>query len=470
MARTILSSAIAFAVLRSDTGPPVPSIRLSQVIEQVSTDPAFRERLLRSLDNLPDAWGLLGPKQRTRLRDFILQRNWSGIDHFPALTVAQLRASVMAVNAAARGQASLTAPLPAPYVEVGPFRTDRGGEVDWQPSPAELRAPATAPVQSLGYGLTTGDPPHPELWQWHNRSVRAAWLFNRLALNASLPPDHALRVRIGTAIADSPSSLVALLAHSGYDLWIEDARYFANFGHLHFHGEDVMMPFWLNTKITIPHSHEQLLVPVSHAEEEFRMRGPEGNADVSFYFGIDGMTEFRTMDTLDQYWVGKNVAHTFRGAQAEEVARLLGEALTTYAALQRAHPALPFHGYYRFGVCQDVVAAVEYRMEGETTLFPITHDPQYFKSSGEIDRLFARLPDDRSGTPSWKRVRGSLPARNFADLQIPELRQNLGLVAVSELKGSEVRDWSLGALAVAAVLSLSALFIARLRRRRNLRT
>ena len=44
-------------------------------------------------------------------------------------------------------------------------------------------------------------------------------------------------------------------------------------------------------------------MPVSHAEYEWKIRGPKVNADVSWYFGIDGKSEFRTMDTLDQAWV-----------------------------------------------------------------------------------------------------------------------------------------------------------------------
>ena len=446
----------------ADTGAPSNAIRFSQVIEQLSQNDAFREKLLQSLDNLPNAWGLIGDKQRARLRDFILQRNWSGIDHFPAITVGELRASVTAANAAARHYPSVTAKLAPPYVEVGPFSTSSGGEAGWQPSEAELQSPAADPLKDLGYGLMQGDPPHPELWKWHNRSVRAAFLFNRLSLNPLLDHAHAFHVRIGSELADSPQSLLALLIRSGADVWIEDSRYFANFGHLHFKGQDVMMPFWLNTAIPLPHSKEKLLVPVSHAENEIRIRGSQGNADVSFYFGIDGMTEFRTMDTLDQYWVGKNVAHEYRDAQAIEVTRLLGEALKTYAVLQREHPALPFNGYYRFGVCQDVIAGIEMKMQGQTTLFPITHDPEYFSGKSEIDRLFARLPNDRRGKPDWSRVRGSLPAQNFADLQIPGLARNLELVAESESQGREVKNWSWSGAAI--LLALSAFLIARSRR------
>ena len=423
---------------RCDTGAPSAPIRFSRVIEQLSKDPAFREKLLNSLDALPNAWGLIGANQRARLRNYILDRNWEGIDHFPGLTVAELRASVLVANTAANRYPSLYTKLSPPYVEVAPFNVAAGGEADWDPSPDELANAAENPVKDLGYGLTMGDPPHPELWKWHNRSVRAAFIFNRLALNRSLPQQKFLRVRLNGRLADSPEALLALLQNSGYDLWIEDARYFANFGHLHFRGQDVLMPFWLNTRLHIPQSKANLLVPVSHAEEEIRIRSAKGNADVSFYYGIDGMAEFRTMDTLDQYWVGKNVAHNYRGAQAVQVAGLLSEALKAYVDLHRSYPDLAFNGYYRLGVCQDLTAAIEYRMFGKVSLFPITHDPQYFRGQGEIDQLFTKIPNDRSHSKiDWFRVRGSLPAKELAGIRIPELRRNLELVEQSQTEGSD---------------------------------
>jgi hypothetical protein len=451
----------------ADTGAPASAVRLSKVAETLSKDPALREKLLQSLDSLPNAWGLLGPQQRTRLRNYILDRNWSGIDHFPGMTVGELRMSVSAVNAAANKYPNMTAKIEPPFVEIGPFKTNSGSDVDWLASPEELNETYSSPIKDLGYGLTMGDPPHPELWKWHAQSLRAAYLFNRLSLNSKPRQAQKLRVRLNGQFADSPESLINLLQHSGYDLWIEDSRYFANFGHLHFNGEDVMMPFWLNTKIPLPNSKNTLLTPVSHAEYEIRMRGANGNADVSFYFGIDGMTEFRTMDTLDQYWVGKNVAHSYRDQDAREVARLLGQVLLKYAALQTKYPALPFNGYYRFGVCQDAVAAIEFRMQGRTTLFPITHDQEYFRGDDEIDQLFAKIPSDRgSKKPEWSRVRGSLPAKELADIYIPELRRDLELVSAAQ-QTEVVEQRSMGVLIGAAALALLVgLLIYRARRNR----
>ena len=71
-----------------------------------------------------------------------------------------------------------------------------------------------------------------------------------------------------------------------------------------------------------------------------------------------------TMDELDQKWVMKRDAHTYTGADAIEVTRLSGAVLQAYMRLHKAHPAIPFGGYYAFGVCQDVVAAIELKMTG----------------------------------------------------------------------------------------------------------
>ena len=102
------------------------------------------------------------------------------------------------------------------------------------------------------------------------------------------------------------------------------------------------MPFWVSSQIRIPGTKRTLLVPVSHAEYEWQIRGPKINADVSWYFGIDGKAEFRTMDTLDQPWVLGRHAHEYRGrrcgrshaAGRQDVARL-------HASAQRAARRFP---------------------------------------------------------------------------------------------------------------------------------
>jgi len=176
------------------------------------------------------------------------------------------------------------------------------------------------------------------------------------------------------------------------------------------------MPFWVNSQLMVPTPvgapPRPLLVPVSHAEYEWIIKGPTVNAAVSFYFGIDGKAEFRTMDQLDQAWVMNHHAHEYRNGDAVEVTRLAGKIVQTYAHLHAAHPAIPFGGYYAFGVCQDVVAAIEVKMTGKTTLFPNTADDSFFtdQRDAEINDLIKRLPKDRDGKPPEpERIFGSLP-------------------------------------------------------------
>ena len=72
----------------------------------------------------------------------------------------------------------------------------------------------------------------------------------------------------------TPEDLVESLQYTGHTVTVTDSRFFANFGHLHWNGQDVMMPFFLNTQILVPGTDHPLLVPVSHAEYEWHIRGP----------------------------------------------------------------------------------------------------------------------------------------------------------------------------------------------------
>jgi hypothetical protein len=260
--------------------------------------------------------------------------------------------------------------------------------------------------------------------------------------------------------------LRALIA-SGHKVTVADARYFANFGHLHYQGADVMMPFWVNTHLRIPRTRRRLLVPVSHAEYEWFIRGPHINADVAFYFGIDGKAEFRTMDTLDQAWVMGRHAHEYRGDEAVEVTRLTGLLALAYAHQHLARPQLPFGGYYTLGVCQDGVSAIEKKMTGQTTLFPNTVDISLFNDprDAEINALLAAIPKDRDGTPPQpERIFGSLPTTDLAAISIPGLAADLEQVhqawQAGKLRGNPPR-FSL----VCAVAAFEALLLAFLLRR-----
>jgi hypothetical protein len=185
---------------------------------------------------------------------------------------------------------------------------------------------------------------------------------------------------------------------------------------------------------------------------------------VSWYFGIDGKAEFRTMDTLDQPWVLGRHAHEYRNADAIEVTRLVGKMSVAYVHEHLARPALPFGGYYALGVCQDGVAAIEKKMTGKTTLFPNTADTALFDDSrdAEINALIQAIPKDRAGTPpDPERIFGSLPTTDFNKITIPGLTDDLDTVHAAWHDGTLVRTkpWWVEALLWIAALGLGVMVV-----------
>jgi hypothetical protein len=284
----------------------------------------------------------------------------------------------------------------------------------------------------------------------HSESARLAEVMNRLSLNG-YKQTAPFSVTLEGHEARSPEELVQALAATGHSVTVADARFFANFGHFHYNGKDVEMPFFLDSQLLIPTDHwwqrpRHLLVPVAHAEYEWIISGPKINADVTFYFGIDGRAEFRTNDQLNQPWVMGRHAHEYRGGDAVEVTRLTGKMLRAYAYLHAEHPELPFGGYYTLGVCQDVVNAIEFKMTGKTTLFPNTARTEFFRDQPdeEITKLMEVVPKDTDGAPpDPARIFGSLPTADYATLTVPGLRDDVQRTYAAWQNGTLKRRYSL---------------------------
>ena len=267
----------------------------SAVMQRLSAQPEFRERVLQGIREVPKVGEFLSPDLVDRLRVLILGKQWQRVDHFPALPVFALNQSV---DTAMRLAGKSSAPLePSALLDTAEYPLGAAATIDLDhpaTAPSYADDPATA-QREIGFNLTMGDGPDPKLAPMHAESRQLAAVLNRLAMNGSGAPPAAAMLD-GKTFADG-SALLLELTESGHRVEITDDVYFANFGHLHDGGREVMMPFWIDTQIAVPASRRSLLLPVSHSEQELHIRGPKWNADVSFYFGIDGKAEFRTMDS-----------------------------------------------------------------------------------------------------------------------------------------------------------------------------
>lgn len=317
--------------------------------------------------------GILGPDEVAKLRGFVRDKQWKALDSFPGITVKTLGRSVRL--------AAKVAPAPS------------GG-------------PSAPGPKDLGLGLQFGD----ELLPLKDNSVAFAARLNE----------------------PNPEKLLTQLIADGHTVEIRDSRYFANFGDLKYKGRDVLTPFWLDTGIPIPSQKRNLLVPAPHSQHEIFISGPKVNASLCFFFGIDGKAIVRPIDTKDQAWVLGHSAHIYKGAEAIEAMRMIGEVIRVYALIQKAHPELPFGGYYAMGVCNDPNAIIETKLTGKTTLYPLTHDKSLFTGYGEVSEIVAKLPQDEQST-SKDRVIGSLPIADPGKLPLASLRADLlAASAISE--------------------------------------
>lgn len=467
---------------------PANTAMLSQMMRELSATPGFTDAILAELDkNGKQGPALMTPALMHRLRELILGKDWQGLDRFPGWTMQEINPTVRVAGHVIgknetpedRSAQHAGAPLNSvqaakQFIDLGPYSIEHAETIDLnKPSPLPGFNSA-AVVSDLGRGVVRGDDANPKLAPLHSESQRMADVLNRLSLNA-LDGTPTATAELANKQATTPEALMQVLMDSGHTVTVSDARFFANFGHFHYKGQDVMMPFWVSSQIRIPGTTRTLLVPVSHAEYEWEIRGPKVNANVSWYFAIDGKAEFRTMDTLDQPWVLGRHAHQYRGADALEVTRLAGSMTVAYMRQHAARPALPFGGYYALGVCQDSIAAIEKKMIGNATLFPNTANTAYFNDprDAEINTLMKAIPKDRDGKlPEPERIFGSLPTANFNAITIPGLSADLIAVQTAWRNGSLertqswIKKWTARLVGVSAVVLLAGVIVVRRRRAR----
>ncbi len=445
---------------------PPNTILLSQMMRQLSARPGFTNTLLDEVDKGSKAGAaFMSPALIDELRKRILGSDWQGLDRFPGWTMREINPTVRVVGHVAGKSDKLEATAavhpgaPASeaqeheYLDLGPYALNNAETISLD-EPSSLPPFSTAGlVTDLGDGVVRGDGPN-DLAPEHAENQRLADILNRLAAN-KLEGAKTFTASMAETPTTTPQGLMQQLIAAGATVTVDDARYFANFAHVHYNGEDVMAPFWIDSQLIVPESGgRHLLVPASHAEYEWHIRlnpkicaglCPRINADISYYFGVDGKSEWRTMDTLDQPWVLERNAHEYTGAQAVEVTRLAGLMTVAYMHLHAAHPTLPFGGYYALGVCQDGVSAIERKLTGEVTLFPNTADDALFNDArdAEINALMAAIPKDRDGLPPEPaRIFGSLPTTNFDAITIPGLAADLNATYSAWKSGNLNHDHS----------------------------
>jgi hypothetical protein len=378
---------------------------LSQLARELQNDPGAIDdlvgRLVAASGQLGQAYGT--PENRAKLEAAIRAADPAVLDGFPVLTAAQALAG-------AELYASRQGVLPAPAY---PEETDFSLTHDPQDPPKDNG------IVPLGHGLLRGDDAlSVPGGNWADAKAVSAAL-DMLAMNREFST-RAL-VDGGRRYSSIAGWLGALLAE-GHSIVVRDRRYYANFGHLRYEKDgaryDVTTPTRVDTGAKLP-GGAALIVPIPHSEIDVSIRGPRVNAELSFYFGVDGGVGFRPFDTRDMDWVGGRVVRTWSGADA---ARLLDRAgwVRRELVAKAAQFGLPMGGYGPLGDCNDADAFVT-----GSVPYGMLREPKYYQGSSELDALSRSLPYDSVAPPALRRVWDSRPFDSLGDIQMPDVRATM---------------------------------------------
>ncbi|MBL4848960.1 MAG: hypothetical protein JKY65_25840 [Planctomycetes bacterium] len=296
-------------------------------------------------------------------------------------------------------------------------------------------------LEPLGHGVYRGDIYDPKKLERYPDSNRLAELLNRLSLNGTGWVTHQ-----GTTVR-SAAGLLDLLRKQEHTVEAFDRRSIANFSGLYFKapGEtkyrEVVAPVWLDTLRPVPGKSHTLLVPATHSEMVFAIRGPLVNADVAFYLGIDHQATFRPTAWLRPSWTGSKTLRSFKGKDAisaASAASWVRRNLTRLTADRRLME-LRSKAYGQLGVCNDATALIEGRMGLKATHWPLIRLPELYRNAGRLTSVSDSLPydTDPAVVPSLKRVIHPLPfvPGKFPDY-FPDLASDIdALVAEAKARG-----------------------------------
>jgi hypothetical protein len=307
-------------------------------------------------------------------------------------------------------------------------------------------------------------------------SVLLARVLNELADAHATPRSVTVRLGAATARVGSGVELLEAVARlGGYDVRLYDARMFVDVwdrcvkrGHRYL---PVRMPTWLALDVDLLAPEDPaapapcpLLVPLIHSEHVLAFYPPGSDrpaALVKWHAGApkpagSQAQRFRAPLWQQPAWSGYRVVRSYAGL---EPARLLVE--TAYLLMRTANfvdarVRFPLFGYGMLGVCNDSVSLVEAVLEGSperTTRLPHLRSPAVdfywgwcpgpvgalLRVGPDGRRVLSLASDVRPDLTPWavararllERLGCSIPTREPARLEFPELRRTLSELAAA---------------------------------------
>lgn len=406
-----------------------PHLTLGKLAQGLAQTPGATDALLAKLAGAAGNPGTvpLGPDQRAALADYLKRGDYSALDSQPALTLGQLDALVQAANAKAQATAK---PATPPAGVTTPVTEPLGIPV------ADRTLPQDQAGAQLAPGVTAnGTFYDDDLRQRFPDSKRLAQVLERLATNVP-GQDPVYTVLVGDAKVTTAEGLVDALRATGHTVQVIDERRVANFADVREGPNSVAAPLWVKTGRKLADGSE-VQVPAPHTELILEVSGPDVNADVSFFNGVDtsgqgnGGVRYRPYGSRGKaWWTGGRVAHVYTGDDAKTAVRLMGEMREEASAVLASHP-LALQGYYSLGVCATAAAVVEQAITGKTTAWPLVQDPALFSGDSEVDRIVQKLPRDGTGPLDEARLVASLPWADPTQAPFEQVRR-----AATELSGA----------------------------------
>ena len=395
---------------------------LGSLARELAREKQTYDTVVTALGGVNGAFGVISEEHKSFLRALFSRGEYDLLDEQPQLTLPMLSGALQLLAA------KRPAPAGAPAAEAPAHRTEALGLPTGKPGLS-----GEPFLKDLELELKWGDHLDAAKAARAADSQRLADVLDGVALGE-------LTVE-GFDMSRFAASFVETLTAQGHALEVVDHRLAANFGDLERRGKPVATPLWVITGKRL--EGQPLMLPVPHAQLVLRVKGPQVNADVTFYPSLDiagdgsGGARFRADVTADQAWTGGWVAHTYvkeKLVRALELMLLMRRELRAKVLARQ----LPLDGYFELGVCTIAPAVVEQALTGKTTLWPLTHDPKYFDGDGELDVLVRALPHDGrdDSVPSDERLKGSLPWRTVNDVPFKFLAKELQKLKLLEASGT----------------------------------